>query len=384
MKDVTLFITSSNLSRYQSMSSRIWYISRALNSHGISTKIIGRKSEDDSLNDDNVIAIKHLSTGFLGELFFIIRLYLCILQTVYREKICNIILRGYDLIFIAFLLRIIGKKVIYDFHGYRYEEQILEGRFIRAKITKIFDFLILLAPNKIISVSKGVSKQLPKNYKRENEIILQNGVDLDLFNKNEIEGFESEIFEKYNLKKYKKIVGFIGMWTPTDNIKDILDASIYCDDIQFLIVGNGYNFNKLVELTRNNSSIIWTGKVDHDESIRLLKLIDICITPYSKDKFFADKPEYCEARKNKEYIAAGKPIIMSDIIGREKYLNNNNNVLLYESGNPKDLSNKIKLLLNNESLYKKIQENNKILSKEFGWDELVEKSGLVSILKNMD
>lgn len=357
------------------------YISKILNKYGIPTKIIGRKSElGDDIKGDNIIAIKPILKGFKGELLFRLQLQIFVFQKMlFSKKINNVIMRGRHLIFLEFILKLMGKKIIYDFHGYTYKDQEAEGSVIRSKITKIFDKLKLAMADYIIVVSEGIAAQIPKRYKQK-IIFLPNGVDLDLFKNDASKESKYKTFEKYKLPIDKKLVGFIGKWGPWINIKDILDASLYCNNIQILIVGKGYDYEQLSELTKNNPSITWTGMVDHDESIKLLKLTDICITPYTKDIYYANEPGFFQSRKNKEYLAAGKPIIMSNIKGREQFLESEN-ILLYEPGNPEDLANKIKLLMRDELLYQKIRENNKKLSKEFSWERLLEKSGLIFILK---
>ncbi len=381
MENMVLLIGASRLKHNSSESTRMCYISKILNKYGIPTKIIGRKSElGDDIKGDNIIAIKPILKGFKGELLFRLQLQIFVFQKMlFSKKINNVIMRGRHLIFLEFILKLMGKKIIYDFHGYTYKDQEAEGSVIRSKITKIFDKLKLAMADYIIVVSEGIAAQIPKRYKQK-IIFLPNGVDLDLFKNDASKESKYKTFEKYKLPIDKKLVGFIGKWGPWINIKDILDASLYCNNIQILIVGKGYDYEQLSELTKNNPSITWTGMVDHDESIKLLKLTDICITPYTKDIYYANEPGFFQSRKNKEYLAAGKPIIMSNIKGREQFLESEN-ILLYEPGNPEDLANKIKLLMRDELLYQKIRENNKKLSKEFSWERLLEKSGLIFILK---
>lgn len=380
--DTVLLVSASKLKYSSSESTRMLQISKILNKHGISTEIVGRKSEscDDNIEGENIIAIRPILKGFKGELLFQLQLQIFVFQKMlFCKKISKVILRGYYLVFLEFCLKLIGKKIIYDFHGFRHIEQEADGRLFRSKMTKIFDKLKLMVPDDIIAVSDGVAAQIPKKYKQK-MISVPNGVDLDLFKIALSKESKRETFEKYKLHIDKKIVGFVGMWGPWISIKDMLDTCQFCNNIQILIVGNGYNYEELVESTKNNSSITWTGIVDHNESVKLIKLMDICVTPYNKDMCYAKEQGFFQTRKNKEYIAAGKPIIMSNIKGREQFLEGEN-VLLYESGNPEDLANKIELLVRDELLYKKIHENNKKLSKEFSWERLIDKSGLISILK---
>ena len=378
-----MIVGTSELGHNQSESSRKWHISNALNKYGIPTIIVGKKSESgDDIVGANVIAVKQISGGFIGSLLLRVQISLVALKVILTEKVDKVIVRGCDLPLLALFIKIFNKEMIYDFHGYLYKEEAAEGRVVRSKITKLFDLLMPMWADCISAVSEGTRNQLPKKYLKKT-IVLPNGVDLELF-KGEISDKEKdELKERYDIPKDKKIVGFVGNWEPWMGIEDMINASMYLDrdSIQMLIVGKGHNFDELYRDAKNNPLVTFTGNVSHFQAVNLLKLMDICIVPYTKNIFCAGATGYFSSRKTKEYLAAGKPIIMSNIIGRESSLEEAENVVSYKPGDAKDLASKIKLLLNDEQLYKKMSENNKKLSEEFSWESLVEKSGLVDILR---
>ena len=376
-----MIVGTSELSHNQSESSRKLHISNVLNKCEMPTIIIGKKSETgDGIVGANVIAVKQISGGFIGSLLLRFQVPLAALRTILSEKVDKVILRGCDLPLLAIFIKIFHKKMIYDFHGYLHKEEVAEGRVVRSKITRIFDSIMLMWADCIIAVSEGTRNQLPKKYLKKT-IVLPNGVDLELF-KGEISDKEKDkLKERYDIPKDKTIVGFVGNWERWMSVEDMINASMYLDSIQMLIVGKGYNFDELYRDARNNPLVTFTGNVSHFQVVNLFKLMSICVVPYSKIIPHGDTTGYFSSRKTKEYLAAGKPIIMSSIKARESFLDEDENVILYKPEDAKDLASKVKLLLNDEQLYKKMCENNKKLSGEFSWEGVVTESGLVDILR---
>jgi glycosyltransferase involved in cell wall biosynthesis len=106
------------------------------------------------------------------------------------------------------------------------------------------------------------------------------------------------------------------------------------------------------------------------------------VVPYKKDSPYSSIKDTFSSMKVKESLAFSKPIIVSNIKGKEGFLKNYENCLFYKPNNAKDLSKKISLLLKDRELYKKISKNSLKLSKKFYWSILLEKSGLINYLKN--
>lgn len=290
---------------------------------------------------------------------------------VFDNKIERVIARGYSLAFLLLLLKLWRKYIIYDFHGYAYKEQIVEGRRARAKITRFFDWLVLKLADLILVIREELRQGLPADFQQKTRL-LPNGVDLEAF---AAPGNDS-ILVKYDLPPDKKLVGFIGNWEAWIAFEDILGSARYFGgEIQLVVIGAG---QRLEEYRDAYPSILFTGVVPHQEAVALIKKMDVCICPYSTHLIAKNK----SYRKVLEYLAAGRPIVASNAEGREKFLKEGENALLYKAGEPQDLAEKVETILNDKKLYAEMSRNNLELAKEFSWGEVINRSGLIKILQD--
>jgi glycosyltransferase involved in cell wall biosynthesis len=244
----------------------------------------------------------------------------------------------------------------------------------------MFEEICLKFSDCIIAASEGMLNEIPKKYQNK-AIILLNGVNIKLF-KNKISKEEvKNLRKKYKIPKNKKIITFIGNWEKWVNVKILIESKKYLpEDYAVLVVGRGHQFEEIKNSVSNDPNIIMTGRIRNADAIKLLQISDVCVTPYSKTTPCSVKGFY-PSRKNFEYLAAGKPIVMSNIVSRESFLKENENVLLYRPDEPNDLAKKIIFIVNNKNLYKKISKNNLKLAENFSWEKVVKNSGLVKIIK---
>jgi len=167
-----------------------------------------------------------------------------------------VIARGYDLAPLFLLLKLWGRDIIYDFHGYAFKEQMVGGRRLRAKITRFFDWLALKLADHILVIREELCQDLPTNFQKKT-LLLPNGVDLEEFAATE----DENILARYSLPPHKKLVGFIGNWESWIAIEDILASAKYFDDkIKVVIIGAGRG---LEEYKDTYPSILFTGRIAH-------------------------------------------------------------------------------------------------------------------------
>jgi glycosyltransferase involved in cell wall biosynthesis len=287
---------------------------------------------------------------------------------IVSKRVDYVILRGYETILLYPFLKILNIKIYTDYHGKSKQDLIQQNRHLRAFFVGNIERLSLYLADRIIVVSNGVMAQI-QEYKHKC-IYLPNGIDIHTMN-------DTDHACSIKLPGNKKIIGFIGNWEQFMKIEDLCECLKYVNNCIGVIVGEGYKADNITNKYRDTENIIFTGKLLREDVYALLHKFDICILPYDKNDKHSLYPDYFSSRKAKEYIAAGKPIIVSDVLGRESWLTENQNCLLYESGNPKDLAEKIDMLLNNEELYDKMCTNNRELSKKFMWDTIIDQSGLI-------
>ena len=142
-----------------------------------------------------------------------------------------------------------------------------------------------------------------------------------------------------------------------------------------MIIGAGKGLERY---RKTYPAILFTGSVPHRDAVALLKKMDVCLCPYST-QLIAKNKSY---RKVMEYLAAGKPIVASDAPSREKFLTEGENALFYKAGDPVSLVEKVKVILSDEILYERMRRKNLELAREFSWSEVINRSGLIMILRS--
>lgn len=104
----------------------------------------------------------------------------------------------------------------------------------------------------------------------------------------------------------------------------------------------------VIELSKKDPRIEYKGFYDYNEIHKVLENIDVVIVP---SIWYENAPLTIMTS-----LAYGVPVIASNIGGMQEAVNNKNG-LLFNVGNCKDLSKKIKLLADNPDLIKKISES---------------------------
>ena len=99
-----------------------------------------------------------------------------------------------------------------------------------------------------------------------------------------------------------------------DSVKEIENSNENNKDFDISQPLDDYYYYK-----NNFQSIRFTGKIARSEAMKYLHFFDVCLSPWDKNEIFQEK----SARKTFEYLRAGKPIIVSNVIGKEKFLQNN-------------------------------------------------------------
>lgn len=295
-----------------------------------------------------------------------------ILKFIRQKKITSVILRGFDTTLLFPLLKFKKVKIFYDFHG-RYNLELLQiKRYILAAFVKFCDIIILGLADRILVVSEGIQSQIPE-YQRKC-MPLENGIDIEMI---EAAREREPIID---LPNDKYIVGFIGNWEQVMIIDDICNGVDFLDDTISLIIGKGYEAERIFSNYNDGVKHIFTGQINQKDALNLLYRMDVCVIPYDKDYYMSQLKNFFSNRKIYEYMSAGKPIIVSNITGKPEFLIENTNCLLYESRNPRDLAEKIVYLKTNPKIADEMGKNNKELAKKFTWENIIKNSGILDEL----
>jgi len=266
--------------------------------------------------------------------------YLSIISIISKFR-PNIVYTWFDGGFLAF----IPLKLFYKFF-------LIDGSIRNTKKPKYLAYfvrriLINTFAEKIIANShKGISIYHAPSSKSK---VIYNGFSMD--NMINIESGLAELKIKIN---NRFVIAMIARIDDSKDHKTFINAGIDLltkrNDIVFLIVGDGARRLEIEEYINPNFRhfFIFTGKLLNVEEI--IPLINIGVLS-----------SFSEGISNSiiEYMAYGKPVVVSNVSATNEFVIHNENGLLFEVGDYQSLSNYILLLLSDSELREKIGENAK-------------------------
>ncbi len=231
--------------------------------------------------------------------------------------------------------KLLNISCLFEVHEIFYKNTISKNKH-KLKSTEIKVFKDI---DKIICISRALKDCLINlDIPEEKIYIVPDGVRDDWFN-----------VEK-KLGKYICYTGSLYRWKGVDIL---ISAMKYLPDEYLLIVGGGKRLNDLQELARQENvlnRVKFTENVPHFKIPEYLSYAKIAVLP----NIFEGPSKYTSPLKLFEYMASGIPIVASNIPVFHEILEDGENAILFEPGNPGDLAKSIRKILNNPELYKKL------------------------------
>ena len=236
-------------------------------------------------------------------------------------------------------------------------------------IYKSYTKLQLKLADKIIANSAEI---VPNEF-RNKVVEMHDGVDPTSF-KYDAEGAK-EVRKKYGLEN-KKVVVYVGVLSKGHGPDILIEvAEKLRDNVMFLMVG------KDLELLREEAEkrgvanrFVFTGFVKHGEVPKYISAADVAVAPYRLTEFMKRKkiPAHMSPIKVFEYMACGKPVVAGDTGIVKELIMETKCGLIAKSDNPEDFAEKIRILIENERLARKLGENGLKAVKNYTWDVIAE------------
>jgi glycosyltransferase involved in cell wall biosynthesis len=197
-------------------------------------------------------------------------------------------------------------------------------------------------------------------------LVLPDGVDLIQFAPN-LDKIEAR--QRLGLERDTPMCMYAGHLHPGRGIEEIFAAAGQLPHIQFIFVGG---WDKDVEKHRNIAqrnglnNVMFQGYVPHAEVPLYLFAADILLMPYSATLITADR---CSPLKMFEYLAAGRPIISSNLPILHSVLRPEENALLIQPDSAAELTQAIIRILAEPNLAEHLSQNARRDSQQYSWDE---------------
>jgi len=139
--------------------------------------------------------------------------------------------------------------------------------------------------------------------------------------------------------------------------------------VQFLIVGKAPDDPRTILRTVRrlglDNHVRLAGFVEESEIPTYMHAADLLIVPSRLEGF---------PLTMLEAFVRGLPVVASDIPPHREIIRDGWNGILYESGNPKDLAEKIESVLTNPSLGRRLSINSKTTARQFTWARVLDET----------
>ncbi len=202
-----------------------------------------------------------------------------------------------------------------------------------------------------------IDRYFPGDYK-----VIPNGVDADLYGR---------AVPVARWQDGTKNILFVGRFEPRKGVLDMLKGyrQLRKDGVEarLLMVGGGPQEREARRYvaTRRMGGVEFLGRVSDDEKLQLFRTADVYCSPATGRESFGIVLL--------EAMAAGAPIVASDIHGYKGVVRRGREALLVPPHDPKELAAAIKRLLADRELAARFSESGLVRAQEFSWPSVTAK-----------
>ena len=298
------------------------------------------------------------------------------LESFYNIKISpNLIIKTFPLIYIKNFLHLkISSQLIYKLGLVVYLfSQRKENKYIiflrYPKLGSLFSFLkkylnlfIIYEVHEIFSLKNKKLYKIEKNLLNTSDLIIciterlkKEILTIFQIDSQKIHVIPDAVRDDWlNIKNEKEeYIFYAGSLKKWKGVDVLIKAMKYLPGEKLLIAGNGEEFSNLQNMVKKENlqdRIKFLGYIPHTEIPKFLSKAKILVLPNVEE----DTSVFTSPLKLFEYMAAGKPIVASDIPSLREILKHEENAYLVKPRNPIVLAEGIKKVLYDKKLRRKI------------------------------
>ena len=335
---------------------------------GYKVTLIAQHNKNEVINGVKIIAlpkIKNRFTRIFGLTWRVFYLGLCQRADIYH-------FHDPELIFIGILLKLFGKRVIYDVHE-DVPKQILNKEWMgNIIIRKIAVFVMNIIEqtgasffNRIVVATPDIARKFPK----KKTVILRNFPILELIDN----------IKPINSKKDRSVVIYSGGFAKIRGIKEIIQAMEYINNKAELWLLGKWESEKYKKECEDLEGWKYTKYLGHkslEEVYSCLKISKVGISIlYPVENYLTSLPV-----KTFEYMACSLPVVMSNFPYWQEIFRDC--ALFVNPYDSKDITEKISYLLDNPNEAKELgKKGRKLIEEEYSWE--AESKKLLEVYSNL-
>ncbi len=211
---------------------------------------------------------------------------------------------------------------------------------------------------KIITLNSSLKSKMVEilKMKKKKIEIIPSGIDVNYIN-------------KIKVGKKNRTILYAGRLVPQKKVDILLKAfALSGVDAELKIIGEGKEYNRLVNLSKSlgiENRVHFTGQLKrHEDVIKEMKKASLFVLPSQRE---------CFGITVLEAMCSGTAVISTATEGPKDIIKNGVDGFVIELGNEKELSEKIKLVIEDTKKRRKIESNARKKAKKYDWDNIVKR-----------
>jgi len=182
-------------------------------------------------------------------------------------------------------------------------------------------------------------------------------------------GFSKDLVKATKEKEEEGMITFVGGLAKWACVGKIIEAARFLRDydVHFYIVGDGPDKPRIAHLIKQHGleNVTLAGRVPIREAHKYIARSQIVLSPFPK----AAALDFACPIKLLEYMAFGKAILVDNVGEIPSMLQKKDAALVSDPLSGEDFIDKLRLLINDKNLRRKISQNARNLAKDFTWDK---------------
>jgi glycosyltransferase involved in cell wall biosynthesis len=207
----------------------------------------------------------------------------------------------------------------------------------------------------------------------QNLLVIPDGVDLNPFLALRKNTSKEHARKELNLPSDRRIICYTGHLYRSKGVESLIRCAPSFPEALFLIVG-GFPENvewcRKIALWLNADNVIFTGHLPPVQVPAYLFASDLCVYTLEPDAPFRN---FTSPLKLFEYLASGNPVVAAAVPGVKEVVADGVNGLLYEPGEIEELKAKIRRILEDQDLSRRLAQNGFTTAQRYSWTRRAER-----------
>jgi len=225
---------------------------------------------------------------------------------------------------VVLISRLLRKPIL--FHSF----DVL-NKFVRQPelgfMVKLLEKFVYRECEAVVAITPSLANYVEELGARKNYVrIIPNGVDIRRFGASSEE--PSPILRDHGLvgKRIILYTGWLYPFSGLDHVLQGIDSSLKAEDVYFVVAGEGELSQTIRAIASKAPRVVFLGRVPFEDVVGLIQGSTLCINPFQED----ERSVRAFPNKVLEYMACGKPSLVTPLPGTLEVLGTDSGVLFSE------------------------------------------------------